>query len=94
MAAYEYQVVQIQEGRVSWVNGEWIGSLSLEAEVSESEKLKSCPFDWTYLEQVGKEGWELISVVPYHIRHGQEYDLVHSRLFLKRQKRQTFQRLW
>ena len=58
---FEYLVCMAQEGRVTWVNGQWIGTKQ-PADYSEKEALASCPRLWEFLEQKGTEGWELVAV--------------------------------
>jgi hypothetical protein len=60
--AYEYQVCQVQEARVTWVNGVWAGDSRLKVH-DLAASLESCCRVWTYLDQAGQEGWELVAVV-------------------------------
>ena len=60
--SFEYQVCQVQNSRVTFVNGEWQGTGPLDAERDE-ESLNSCPKVWEYLQHAGTEGWELVSTV-------------------------------
>ena len=60
--SFEYHVCQVQQSRVTFVNGEWQGTGPLDAKRQE-ESLISCPRVWDYLQHVGTEGWELVSTV-------------------------------
>ena len=75
---YEYLVCQAQNGRVTFVNGQWQGSLSLGGADSE-QALQSCPEVWTYLAQEGQSGWELVAVIDHVDGQG-----AYERLYLKR----------
>ena len=52
--SFEYQVCQVQNSRVTFVNGEWQGTGPLDAERDE-ESLNSCPKVWEYLQHAGTE---------------------------------------
>lgn len=56
---YEYQVCQVQSARVTFVNGAWVGGVAPSAENYEAA-LGSCPAVWDYLQEAGREGWELV----------------------------------
>lgn len=60
---YEYQVCNVQYGRVTFVNGAWNGSVPMSGDTTAS--LDSCPNVWDYLRDMGREGWELISVITH-----------------------------
>ena len=59
---YEYQVCQVQSARVTFVNGVWMGGLQPSTNDHESA-LGSCPMVWDYLQEAGREGWELVGAV-------------------------------
>ena len=59
---YEYQVCSVQYGRVTFVNGAWRGSAPF---TGENESLASCPNVWDFLQEAGREGWELVSVITH-----------------------------
>lgn len=78
--AFEYCVCHVQSDRVTFVNGEWIGSQPMNAE-NANESLPHCPTTWAYLAAAGAEGWELVNVaVQAHVQ-GQQAMV----LFLKRE---------
>lgn len=58
MTYFEYLVVAVQEGRATWANGAFLGT----APVTEDGALDSCPDLSVYLNERGREGWELCSV--------------------------------
>ena len=61
MRRYQYQVCQTQQNRITFVNGEWQGKLAPGPEVPQATALDSCPRVWTFLNQAGEDGWELIT---------------------------------
>ena len=63
MQSFEYQVCSVQYGRVTFVNGVWQGTVPMSADTTAS--LESCPHVWDYIRDVGRDGWELISVVSH-----------------------------
>ena len=79
MQSYEYQVCSVQYGRVTFVNGRWRGGVPVSEDTGMS--LESCPNVWDYLQEAGREGWELVSVIT----HPQErQDAALDMLYLKR----------
>ena len=63
--AYEYQVCNAQYGRVTFVNAAWQGSVPFGTDTDTNMLLESCPLIWEYLQQAGREGWELVSVITH-----------------------------
>ena len=57
---YQYLVCTVQQGRVTWVNGQWIGTKK-PRDSSDEEALSSCPHPWVFLDEKGSEGWELVA---------------------------------
>ena len=82
---YEYLVCLVQSGRVTFVNGEWQGTVQFGSTDSQAV-LDSCPQVWDYLNLAGTERWELIGAVNIGITHNQEMSPLSSNLFLKRLK--------
>ena len=79
MQNYEYQVCSVQYGRATFVNGLWRGSVQMSEDTSAA--LASCPNVWDYLQEAGRDNWELVSVVT----HPQERpDAAVDMLYLKR----------
>lgn len=76
---FDYRVCQIQQSRITFVNGEWAGTVPLSPYDSETA-FQSCPQMWDYLQDVGEEGWELVSSLNPSFGESQ-FQL----LFLKRQ---------
>ena len=56
---FEYIVAQAQFNRVTFVNGEWDGSVPY----TQDKAIESCLQVWDYLNKVGAEGWQLTNVV-------------------------------
>ena len=82
--AYEYLVCQMQMGRITFVNGEWRGSIDYRSDTDPDTALNSCPQVWEYLNRAGAEGWELVGAVDQTITHLDKYSQVMSHLYLKR----------
>lgn len=62
VARFSYQVCQQQQNHITFVNGEWTGSIPLGGADTDA-MLESCPMCWDYLAAAGKGGWELVSVM-------------------------------
>jgi hypothetical protein len=77
--SYEYQVCSVQYARVTFVNGTWRGRAAMSEDTSAS--LESCPNVWDYLQEAGRDGWELVAVVTHP---NQQQDTVQDMLYLKR----------
>lgn len=58
---YEYVQLLSQEGRATFLNGKWLGTIQIDKETSENP-LPSCPDVREYLNDLGSKGWELVSV--------------------------------
>lgn len=52
---YEYRVCQVQYNRVTFINGNWNGTVPPNHE----KALETCPYTWDYLNAVGNQGWQL-----------------------------------
>lgn len=75
---FEYRVCAMQNGRVTFVNGEWQGQVA-PTTGDPNQALETCPAVWDYLNKAGQDGWELVSVL------NQPLEDVHLQtLFLKR----------
>ncbi|MFP2925747.1 hypothetical protein ACLESO_11115 [Pyxidicoccus sp. 3LG] len=60
---FEYLVAQVQEGRVTFVNGKWVGKVPMEEVVRKGgHDASSCELIWDWLQDQGRQGWELVSV--------------------------------
>ncbi len=55
---FEYQVCAMQNGRITFVNGEWQGTIAPE-DGDPNAALETCPVVWSYLDAAGRQGWEL-----------------------------------
>lgn len=78
MESYEYRVCAVQNSRVTFVNGEWQGTVAPGSD-DPNQALETCPPVWSYLQETGQKGWELVSAVNQE-REG----LNLQTLFLKR----------
>ena len=58
---FSYSVCQVQAGHVTYVNGRWQGNQALAGAAME-QLIRTCPVLWDYLNAVGKDGWELLTV--------------------------------
>lgn len=81
MQSFEYQVCSVQYGRVTFVNGQWRGTTPL-GSVDTNVALESCPNVWEYLQDAGREGWELVATVTHP--NQQQPDATQDMLYLKR----------
>ncbi len=84
-ASYEYVVCQIQNSRITFVNGVWQGKIDYR-NADFNEAYNSCPYIWEYLQDAGLDGWELVAAVTQAATH--EYkstDSFTNQLFLKRE---------
>ncbi len=81
---FEYLVCQMQFGKVTFVNGEWQGSIPLSSGDSQAQ-LNSCPEVWDYLARMGRSGWELVTATNNNITHGETVSQLTVELFMKRQ---------
>ena len=63
MLQYEYLICSTQLNFVTFVNGQWQGVLPPNA----AGALQTCPKLWDFLQEIGSEGWELVSVVANQV---------------------------
>ena len=80
---FEYLVCMVQNSRVTFVNGEWQGTVRAESNDMRAA-LESCPQVWDYLNTAGADGWELAGAVNVSITHDQSASQLSSNLYLKR----------
>ena len=80
MRVFEYLVCNVQQGRVTFVNGVWHGSVPLAEASAQTDPFECCQQVWDYLRRAGEEGWELVSAVA-HERADASYDVI----YLKRE---------
>lgn len=80
--AFEYLICQAQEGRITIVNGDYVGRfMGDQAVVEVRERMfDSCPDFCAFLSQVGAEGWELVCGYSIANEHGQYEKLIFKRL--------------
>jgi hypothetical protein len=79
MQSFDYQVCSVQYGRVTFVNGTWRGRAPMSEDTTAS--LESCPNVWDYLQEAGRDGWELVAVVTHQ---QPQPEAVQDTLYLKR----------
>lgn len=60
MRRYEYLVVYMENDRILTANGHWQGEVPREEEGA----VDTCPSLFTYLEEAGAQGWELVALDP------------------------------
>jgi hypothetical protein len=77
--SYDYRVCSVQYGRVTFVNGEWLGSAPIGEDTNAS--LESCPMLWDYLRAAGRDGWELVAATTHQ---QPQPEAVQDTLYLKR----------
>lgn len=77
---FEYRVCAMQNGRVTFVNGNWQGTIAPGAE-NPNVALDTCPVVWEYLAEAGLEGWELSGAINQPLP-----DVHLQTLFLKRER--------
>lgn len=81
---FKYRVCQTQMGRVTFVNGRWLG---LQIENASADTLyNSCPLVWDYLESAGREGWELVTAAAHALNQGVDISNTTNLLFLKKEE--------
>jgi hypothetical protein len=79
----EYLVCLSQYGKVTFVNNEWQGRVAVQQGMSEDQDrvLDSCPDFCDYLQQAGRDGWELVAAYALALPDG-----VQEKLILKRSR--------
>jgi hypothetical protein len=82
---FKYSVCQVQAGHVTYVNGRWQGNQALAGAAME-QLIRTCPVLWEYLNAVGREGWELISVVRQSSDAGDPASSVYHYLMKKEEQ--------
>jgi hypothetical protein len=80
---FEYIVCQTQWGHVTFVNGDWQGTIDYQ-NADQDAAYKSCPKIWEYLNRAGEEGWELVGTVMATTTHSEGYSHATNQLFMKR----------
>jgi hypothetical protein len=78
MDQFEYRVCQAQQSRVTFVNGQWAGSIPNTGDDPQTAFL-SCPEVWMFLNQAGAEGWDLVSVTSRVQDEAQIVDVLYLR---------------
>jgi len=76
MAQFEYLICSVQLMHITFVNDQWQGDLP----PNSNGALETCPKLWEFLQEVGADGWELVTVTT--TRKPEEL----TTLYLKRKK--------
>ena len=76
---FDYQVCAMQNGRITFVNGQWQGTIAPGTE-DPNQALETCPVVWSYLQEAGQAGWELAGAMNQPLQ-----DVHLQTLFLKRE---------
>lgn len=79
MVRYDYMVCSAQLMRVTFVNGRWQGATPPDT----PDALSTCPDLWEFLQRVGNNGWELVSVTT---EQSEEQLKGFSTLYFKRER--------
>jgi hypothetical protein len=78
---FEYLICQAQEGRITIVNGEYVGRFMGVQSVGEVRErmFDSCPEFCTFFAKLGAEGWELVCGYNIVNEHAQYEKLIFKR---------------
>ena len=79
MQNFEYQVCSAQYGHVTFVNKTWRGRIAFGSTEDTNALIESCPEIWEYLQEAGRDGWELVAVLTRQVKDG-----VQEVLYMKR----------
>jgi hypothetical protein len=60
---YDYILLASQEGRATFSNGKWLGSLKMDGKIADAQLFASCPTIESYISELGSEGWNLITII-------------------------------
>jgi len=88
---YEYLLCQSQEGKITFVNNKYIGTFLGDQVVNEDRErmFDSCPAITVFLQDLGQQGWELVSAYCVVGEYG-----MFERLYFKRAKRKGWPWGW
>ena len=64
MQRFDYMICSSQLMKVTFVNGRWQGTIAPD----QPSAMDTCPDLWEFLQHVGGNGWELISVTSEPIQ--------------------------
>ena len=79
---FEYLVCQSQEGKITFLNGEFAGRFMGDQQVTEVREriFDSCPEFCDFLQKLGADGWELVCGYNITNEHGHYEKLIFKRL--------------
>ncbi|MCA9622265.1 MAG: hypothetical protein KC731_24745 [Myxococcales bacterium] len=60
MNQFEYAILNAQEGRATWLNGQWMGGVA-PTTTDSRRALESCPEELAQLNRMGAEGWQVVA---------------------------------
>jgi LPXTG-motif cell wall-anchored protein len=60
---YDYIQLAAQEGKATFSNGQWLGSMKMDGKTADAKLFASCPAIESYISELGTEGWNLISII-------------------------------
>ena len=78
LTKYEYIIAFEQQGKITFVNNQWV--LQLQGSEPTQEDIQKCPDPHDFLNTKGAEGWELVSVFLMPIS-----DQTATKMYLRRQ---------
>jgi hypothetical protein len=75
MAKWEFMRIEVEQGYVWVVNGEYIGTSKMQ------QSSEGCPILFDFLKKIGSEGWEVVSSVDnYATQNGTQcYTIIAKR---------------
>ena len=74
----EYRVCLVQQSRVTFANGQWLGEVP-QTDPDVQKAFHSCPEVWSYLNQAGTDRWRLVTVTTRTQEQGQIVDVLYLR---------------
>jgi len=60
---YDYILLASQEGKATFSNGKWLGSLKMDGKIADAKLFESCPTIESYISELGSDGWNLITII-------------------------------
>jgi hypothetical protein len=60
---YDYILLASQEGKATFSNGKWLGSLKMDGKTADAKLFESCPTIESYISELGSKGWNLITII-------------------------------
>lgn len=60
---YDYVLLASQEGKATFSNGKWLGSMKMDGKTDDAKLFESCPVIESYISELGSDGWNLITII-------------------------------